>query len=344
MAITRVTNRVLADNSVGVSQLSSFAVPTKLANDIGSFGFRNKIINGDMRIDQRNDGSALTITPTTAAYCVDRWFGNTVGSNLTLQRVPATAKYVSTALRLTGSTGNTNASVQQRIEASTSASLIGLPVVVSFYAASPSVNTLRIALTRPNAVDNWASATNIQIRDITITSTMTRYEVAFNALPSQAGNGLGVWFLCNNGLGANQTLDITGVQLEEGTFATPFEQRPIGLELSLCQRYYEIIDILPFGVTYKPNGDTRGTNYAFKATKRVAPTFSPSSTTIQVIGFSPFGEGTNLFGTIDYVSTREYIRIANMGNAGNIGNAVGASGVFGWADNTTRTIAADAEL
>lgn len=34
-------------------------------------------------------------------------------------------------------------------------------------------------------------------------------------------------------------IDIAQVQLEEGTFATPFEQRPIGLELSLCQRYYE---------------------------------------------------------------------------------------------------------
>ena len=35
---------------------------------------------------------------------------------------------------------------------------------------------------------------------------------------------------------------ITGVQVEDGPVATPFEQRPIGMELSLCQRYFQIIN------------------------------------------------------------------------------------------------------
>ena len=35
------------------------------------------------------------------------------------------------------------------------------------------------------------------------------------------------------------TFDIANVQIEEGSVATPFEQRPLGLELGLCQRYYE---------------------------------------------------------------------------------------------------------
>jgi hypothetical protein len=226
---TFITGRVVEDNTITFRDLNQ---------NSGSFTLRNKIINGDMRIDQRNNGSALTIAPGTPLYSVDRWLGNTIGGNLTLQRVSATAKYVSSALRLTGSAGNTNSSIQQRIEASTSSTLVGLPVVVSFYTASPSITTLRVALTYPNAVDDWSGATNIQIRDITITPTMTKYEVAFNALPSQAANGLNVWFLCMSGLGANQTLDITGVQLEEGTEASPFEVRPLAIELSICQRYY----------------------------------------------------------------------------------------------------------
>jgi hypothetical protein len=227
---TLITGRMVEDNTITFKDINQ---------NSGSFTLRNKIINGDMRIDQRNNGSALTITPGTLLYSVDRWLANTIGGNLTLQRVSATAKYVSSALRLTGSAGNTNASVQQRIEASISSTLVGLPVVVSFYAASPNINSLRVALTTPTATDNWTGAVTIQTKDITITPTLTRYEVAFNALPSQATNGLNVWFLCMNGLGANQTLDITGVQLEEGTEASPFESRPLAIELPFCQRYYQ---------------------------------------------------------------------------------------------------------
>ena len=37
------------------------------------------------------------------------------------------------------------------------------------------------------------------------------------------------------------TLDIAQVQLEEGSVATPFDVRPYGLELALCQRYAQIL-------------------------------------------------------------------------------------------------------
>jgi len=40
----------------------------------------------------------------------------------------------------------------------------------------------------------------------------------------------------------NNTFDFWGVQVERGSYATPFEQRPIGTELALCQRYYETVN------------------------------------------------------------------------------------------------------
>lgn len=43
----------------------------------------------------------------------------------------------------------------------------------------------------------------------------------------------------NLGSSTSNEFYITGVQLEVGTMATPFEHRPIGTELSLCQRYYQ---------------------------------------------------------------------------------------------------------
>ena len=45
-----------------------------------------------------------------------------------------------------------------------------------------------------------------------------------------------------NSLGQQSgTFDIAQVQLEQGSLATPFEHRPIGMELALCQRYYQIM-------------------------------------------------------------------------------------------------------
>jgi len=65
-------------------------------------------------------------------------------------------------------------------------------------------------------------------------------------------------------------------QLELGTVATPFERRPIGLELALCQRYFEIgiFRIDAYGLS--TNNFTGTTNY--KATKRVTPTIVFSGT------------------------------------------------------------------
>jgi hypothetical protein len=67
------------------------------------------------------------------------------------------------------------------------------------------------------------------------------------------------------------------VQLEEGVYATPFEQRPIGLELSLCQRYYEVRGEFNFTLdaitTAQQTGNTYGWRRFFNIQyKRVNPT------------------------------------------------------------------------
>ncbi|MBL8425473.1 MAG: hypothetical protein JNK06_18570 [Candidatus Accumulibacter phosphatis] len=65
--------------------MSNFSSPPA---EPGDFPF---LVNGDMRIDQRNAGVAQTFTNGAAvAYSVDRFYGSSVGANITGQRVAGT--------------------------------------------------------------------------------------------------------------------------------------------------------------------------------------------------------------------------------------------------------------
>ena len=79
------------------------------------------------------------------------------------------------------------------------------------------------------------------------------------------------------GSSAGTWVEIANVQLELGSVATPFEQRPVGLELSLCQRYYQTtVDgatdrrgFFGFGGTVNPT-QAQG-SALFKVDMRVTP-------------------------------------------------------------------------
>jgi len=69
------------------------------------------------------------------------------------------------------------------------------------------------------------------------------------------------------------TWQITGVQLEVGTVATPFEHRSYGEELALCQRYYEKRVVRAASSSWGL-GSSETLNRTFNVTKRAAPTIS----------------------------------------------------------------------
>ncbi len=97
----------------------------------------------------------------------------------------------------------------------------------------------------------------------------------------------------NLGDSTNNEWYITGVQLEVGTEATPFEHRPYDMEFQRCQRYYTNVYHNQFcAAVYEPNGDTR-TQVLPIGTMRASPTLNPSSYSAHSINLGVNGNAVN---------------------------------------------------
>jgi hypothetical protein len=203
--------------------------------------FRNVLINGGFSIDQRNGGANQAINKTAPlAYTVDRWYAYCEGGAVNAARVAGAApsQYY---YRFTGDASNTLIGFGQRIEAANSFHLAGQPVTLSVNLASTSLTSITWTAYYANTTDTFgslASPTRTQIATgtLAVTSTLGRKSATFT-VPSAATTGIEIVFTTGALLGS-QTLTFDDAQLELGTVATPFEQRPIGLELFLCNRYY----------------------------------------------------------------------------------------------------------
>jgi hypothetical protein len=207
--------------------------------------FRNVLINGGFSIDQRNGGANQAINKTAPlAYTVDRWYAYCEGGAVNAARVAGAApsQYY---YRFTGDASNTLIGFGQRIEAANSFHLAGQPVTLSVNIASTSLTSITWTAYYANTTDTFgslASPTRTQISTGTfaVTSTLGRKSVTFS-VPSAATTGIEIVFTTGALLGS-QTLTFDDAQLELGSIATPFEQRPIGTELALCQRYYQVFE------------------------------------------------------------------------------------------------------
>ena len=218
----------------------------------GGHTFRNRFINGDMRVWQRGTTFSSIGTSTFAA---DRWFSNYGGTAPTFSRstdVPTGFQY---SFSLAGSSTSYHG-IGQRIESLNTADLSGQTVTLSFYAklsSGTAAGGLNISAGYANSVDNFGSTTEFDGTNITstIAGSWTRYTKTITVPSTAATNGFHVIVFCP---GASQTftLLLTGMQLERGSVATPFEYRPIGTELMLCQRYYQ---------TYGTQGSGRGIQF-----------------------------------------------------------------------------------
>jgi hypothetical protein len=270
---------VLASDGTAAAQVSSL-------NDGPLSGARNRIINGDMRIAQRG----TTAVTTSSSYPVDRWLLGFVTSGAVSGQyeTASTPTEFQTAFKFTTTTADatTNATdfcnYQQSIEGFNTADLMfgtanAKSVTLSFWVRSSLTGTFCAVLLN-NALDrSYVSEYTINVADtweyktITIPGDTSGTWLTDNGVGLRVRFGLtagtdlqqaaGSWSTGNVVGSSNQTqlletLDatwyVTGVQLEPGAVATPFERRSYGQELSLCQRYYQTIQ--PTVYTYTETG------------------------------------------------------------------------------------------
>jgi hypothetical protein len=275
-----VTTIKIADGAVTTIKIADGAVtPAKLANNGAELGIRNKIINGAMTIDQRNAGAAQNFTAAAAlAYCVDRWYGYCTGANVTGQQVSGTAPNQFN-YRFTGAASVTKIGFAQRIEAANVQDLAGQTATLAVDLANSLLTTVTYTLWYANTNDTFGtlaspSRTLIGTGTFTINSTLTRYNAQI-AIPSAATTGIEVEL--SVGAQTSGTFTIGRVQLERGASVTPFEYRPHGLELSLCQRYYETArdtNLVYSWTTRADTGDRAVGFIPFANDKRAVPTLS----------------------------------------------------------------------
>jgi hypothetical protein len=283
----------------------------------GAFSFKNRVINGAMVIDQRNAGAAVT---ASGAFPVDRFVIPTSndGAYSAQQDSSAPAGF-NTSVKVTTTTADASLGATQfivfrhRIEGYNFADLNwgtanAKTVTLSFWTRSSLTGTFGGALR--NSANNRAYpftytisvADTWEYKSVTVAGDTSGTWLTTNGIGLQIDFGLGVgadysgtagsWAgsLLLSATGAvsvigtlNATWYVTGVQLEVGSVATPFECRPFGTELMLCQRYF---------VKTNPDNASRcggfwgslytigaaGLNGNLPVTMRAAPTLSRGGT------------------------------------------------------------------
>ncbi len=239
------------------------------------FIFRNKIHNGDMRIDQRYNGA--TISNTEGTRPVDRYIiYNQIASNWSTQRSTVAPPGFANSLLATSTTGGSIGAgsyggIRHQIEGLNTLDLAwgtasAKNITVSFWVRSSVTGTYGFTIRNGNTNNyGYVSAYTISSANTWTYITLnipgpTSGTWATDNLPSlnciwDLGAGTsysqaaGSWISASEILGltggvkfftnSSATYYLTGVQLEIGDVATPFEFLPYDVQLRQAQRYFQ---------------------------------------------------------------------------------------------------------
>ena len=271
--MSSISVNTITDASGGATTSINGFTPT-----VSNMAGRNRIINGGMVIDQRNAGAAVTLT--NQGYGLDRWttwFSQT-GKYTAQQNQGSVTPPVGFVNYhgITSSSAYTVTStdyfhIAQKVEGYNIADLNwgtanAKTITVSFWVRSSLTGDFGILLRNGAGSHVYGTTYAISSANTWERKTITIVGPTIGTWDSTNGNGIFVIFGLGHGsfqtvsangswlnegkLGASgatsvvgtsgATFYITGVQLEEGSVATPFEHRQYGQELALCQRYYQV--------------------------------------------------------------------------------------------------------
>ena len=292
--------------TIDTSQAVTFAQTANLPN---TFGFKNRIINGGMVIDQRNAGAS--ITPTDGQYSVDRWqcFLTQASKYTVQQSTTAPTGFVNSVVVTSSSaysvlTGDTFG-IRQKIEGLNVSDLAwgtasAKSITISFWVRSSLTGTFGGAIQNSNQNRSYpftytiSAANTYEQKTITVagdtsgtwlTTNGIGISLVFNlgsgaTYSGTAGAWAGALYFAPTGatsvVGTNAaTWYVTGVQLEVGSTATSFDYRDYGRELAMCQRYYYKVfpaaANIPLGSGFSRTTTAQRTFIPFPITMRTAP-------------------------------------------------------------------------
>jgi hypothetical protein len=238
-------------------------------------GTRNRIINGDMRIDQRSAGASVTPAGGSGYFSCDRWQQwLSQNSKYSILRSTVAPAGFANSLLVTSASAYTvlttdNFALSQHIEGFNAQDLgwgtaSASSITLSFWVRSSLTGTFGGAFSNSAVNRSYPFTYTISAANTWEQKTVTIAGDTTGTWLTDNGIGIRLWFSIGAGstyLGtagswagagyrgatgqtsvvgtSGATFRITGVQLETGTVATPFERRSYGQELALCQRYYE---------------------------------------------------------------------------------------------------------
>ena len=345
-ANTALTNAnaavVTANTATSTANAATVTANSALSTVSGLSGVNlNRIINGNFDIAQRGTSFAAI---ANSDYSLDRWAWGQAGAMVctVTQSTDVPNNTFQSSYKVDVTTVDSSiaagdyAFISQKIEGYNVRDLIGTTFAVSFWVKSPKTGVHCVSFSNSGqnrsyikeytvaAVNTWEYKT-VTVAGGLITAgtwdwtngeglevgfslaTGSTYQTTSDAW--QTGDFLGTANQVNVIDNTANDFFLAGVQLEPGAVATPFERRPIGTELALCQRYYEVGTSSWIG--YATAGTGVGSHVSYAATKRAVPTLtttpfnytnaSGSSVANNTIyGFMPFGTTTATGGVIVY--------------------------------------------